>query len=179
MAGMAAATAEAGLPIDADQVRAHWRAMHREGNVREVRVLGHVPTHGYGGPATASGYFTDVEALVRELQGLGGAEGVYITQNPADPDLLARANNRLKRKPKQTTADADVTRYACLTVDCDPRRKAGISATDAELRQALARRDAVVAFLTEELGWPDPLVTMMSGNGGHATYRLDLPVDGG
>jgi hypothetical protein len=151
--------------------------MSRPGEVREVRALDHVPASGYGQPSTASGYFTDPDALVRELQGMGGASGVYVTQNPVDPDLLARSNNRLKRKARHTTADGDVARYAHLTVDCDPARKAGISATDAELARALARRDAVATFLTAELGWPAPVVELASGNGGHATWRIDLAAD--
>jgi hypothetical protein len=163
---------------DLDQARAHVLALHRAGDVREVRVLEHVPASGYGGPATVSGYFDNAEALVNALEGIGAdhAAGVYITQNPVDPDLLARANNRLKRKPKQTTADADIFRLAHITFDLDPVRKAGISATDAELAAALAQRDALIRFLTGELGWPEPVVRLMSGNGGQATWRVDLPV---
>ncbi len=173
---MSAATAGA-LPIDPEQVRAHWLAMSRPGEVREVRVLDHVPASGYGLPSTASGYFDDPDALVRELQGIGSASGIYFTQNPCDPDLLARADNRLKRKARHTTADSDIARYTHLTVDCDPARKAGISATDEELARALALRDAVVEFLTSELCWPAPCIEMMSGNGGHATWRIDLAGD--
>src|SRR5829696_4224404 len=123
----------ADLSLDVDQVRAHFLSLNRTGEVREVRVLDHVPASGYGAESTASGYFTDVDALVRELQSMGSASGVYITQNPVDPDLRARADNRLKRKARYTTADSDVARYTHLTIDCDPVRKAGISATDAEL----------------------------------------------
>ena len=71
------------------------------------------------------------------LRGIGSqhATGIYITQNPVDPDLLARANNRLQRKAKQTTTDADIIRLAHLTLDFDPVRKSGISATDDRARR--------------------------------------------
>jgi hypothetical protein len=167
----------ADLSLDVDQVRAHFLSLNRPGEVREVRVLDHVPASGYGAESTASGYFTDADALVRELQRMGSASGVYITPNPVDPDLRARADNRLKRKARYTTADSDVARYTQLTIDCDPVRKAGISATDAELARALAVRDTVVEFVTAELGWPRPAGMMMSGNGGHATWRIDLAAD--
>ena len=83
-------------------------------------------------------------SLAAALRGIGSqhATGIYITQNPVDPDLLARANNRLQRKPKHTTTDADIIRLAHLTLDFDPVRKSGISSTDAELAAALAQRDA-------------------------------------
>src|SRR5215207_2728446 len=95
---------------DLDQARAHFRPLSRPGEVREVRVLEHLPDSGFGGPSTASGYFDNAESLGVELRGIGSqhAAGVYITQNPVDLDLLARAHNRLKRKAKHTTADADI-----------------------------------------------------------------------
>jgi hypothetical protein len=165
------------LTPDADQIREHFLALNRPDEVREVRALDHVPASGYGAESTASGYFTDADALIRELQSMGSASGVYITQNPVDPDLRARADNRLKRKARYTTADSDVVRYTNLTIDCDPVRKAGISATDAELARAIALRDTVVEFVTAELGWPQPAGMMMSGNGAHATWRIDLAAD--
>jgi hypothetical protein len=164
---------------DLDQVQAHFNTLNRPGEVREVRVLGHIPLSSFGGPSTASGYFDNGESVARELRGLGShhAEGVYITQNPADPELLARANNRIKRKTEQTTADSDIIRRTRITFDFDPVRKAGISATDDELNQAIARRDAYIQFVTMEQGWSPPLVSMMSGNGAQATWPVDLPAD--
>ena len=70
---------------DLDQARAHFLALHRPGEVREVRILGHVPASGYGGPATASGCFDNAESLAVALGGIGSqhATGIYITQNPS------------------------------------------------------------------------------------------------
>src|SRR4051794_3771289 len=92
-----------GLPLsfdtpDLDQVRMHFLALNRPGEVREVRILGHVPRSGYGAPSTASGYFDSPESLIEALDGIGSqhATGIYITHNPVDPDLLARANNRVQ-----------------------------------------------------------------------------------
>src|SRR5436853_3304018 len=77
-----------------------------------------------------SGYFTDREQLIAECEGLSGGlgvEAVYTTLNPVDPDLLARANNRLKGRAKHTTADPDITRRLWLPIDCDAVRPSGIS----------------------------------------------------
>jgi hypothetical protein len=169
----------AGILPDLDQVREHFRILNRPGEVREVRILGHVPSSGYGGPSTAAGYFDSEEALEDALRGIDSqhATGIYITQNPVDPDLRARAYNRLERKAKQTTSDADISHLAHLTLDFDPVRKAGISATDDECALAIAQRDAFIRFVTGELGWPEPAVCVMSGNGGQVTWRVDLPAN--
>ena len=92
-------------------MRAHFQTLNRAGEVREVRILGHVPASGFGGPVTASGYFDNADALIEAVRGIDSqhAAGVYITHNPVDPDLLARVNNRLIRKPRSTTADTDVS----------------------------------------------------------------------
>jgi hypothetical protein len=165
--------------LDLDQVRDHFLALSDSGEVREIRILGHVPADGYGQPATLSGYFDAPDALDTALQGVAAdtMEGVYITQNPVDPALLARACNHFKRKPKNTTTDADIIRFAHLTLDCDPVRKSGISSTDNELAAALALRDEIILFTTTELGWPAPVVSIMSGNGAQATWRINLIVD--
>ena len=51
-----------------------------------------------------------------------------------------------------------------------------MSSTEVELADALRVRDAVMAWLSADGGWPAGL-RAMSGNGGHADYRVDLPND--
>ena len=69
----------------------------------------HVPRR-YGKPAPVAGWFDDPDALVAAAIRLeeGGAPGIYVTLNVVDPNLLARACNRLDPYPKTTTADQDV-----------------------------------------------------------------------
>src|ERR1051325_2392386 len=108
---------------------------------------------------TISGYFTDRDQLVAECEGLSGGlgiEAVYTTLNPVNPDLLARANNRIKNRVKHTTADPDIIRRVWLPIDCDAVRPAGISATDAEKDAALACVREVRSYLAGH-GFPDPL----------------------
>ncbi len=101
--------------------------------------------------------------------------GVYITLNPVNPDLLARAVNRVKDRAKATTADKDILRRVWLPIDIDPRRPSGISSNDAEHQAALKKAQQIKKALTEE-GWPVPVIAD-SGNGGHALYLIDLPND--
>lgn len=130
---------------------------------------------------TASGYFDDVEALLKALANLCSAQGVYITLQPCKPELLARAHNRLRSADEMrqaaATNDQQVTRLRWLLVDLDPERPAGISSTEEEHQAALAQAQMIKGAL-RELGWPDP-VEADSGNGAHLLYSIDLPLTEG
>jgi hypothetical protein len=147
-------------------------ALFEPGDVIEIRALnlGRTPT---SSGSTHSGYFEFEarDAIAKALMQLDGrAEGIYVVLNPLNPSLLARANNRLQAKPKNTTADADIIKWRWLYIDCDPVRPAGISSTDAEHDAALDRAGQVRDFLTGR-GWPEPIYSD-SGNGAHLLYRL-------
>ena len=125
---------------------------------------------------TISGYFDDAERLARSaLANDGKGPGVYWTLNPVLTDLLARRANRTEPYAKETTTDEQIVSRRWLMIDCDPKRPAGISATDAEHSAALERARQIRARLAQE-GWPDP-VYVDSGNGAHLLYPCDLPND--
>jgi hypothetical protein len=178
---MAAGTNETGgvaLRPDLAALVAFWQTFTRPGEVYEVRLpkTRRGPVHLFG---TAGGYFDNGEAFVKAVAPVTGwdAPGVYITLNPVDPVLLARANNRLVSRLEATTSDGDVIRRRHLLIDVDPKRKAGIMATDAELGAALQTREAIAAYLADALGWGAPLYRLMSGSGGALVYPIDLPND--
>lgn len=129
---------------------------------------------------TVRGYFDDLdaaEAALADLDASGVAgEGTYITLNPLASALLARAYNRFEDRAATRAADQDVVYRLWLPIDVDPVRPAGISSTDAELATALECRDAIVAWLQTEFGFPNP-VLLMSGNGGHALFSIEEPND--
>ena len=121
-----------------------------------------------------SGYFDDFAALARAIPAYNGrAEGVYITLNPVNPDLLARAANRVKPWSNLTTADGDIVRRRWLPIDIDPVRPSGISSSKAEHAAAHTRAQGIREWLSD-LGWPQPLYAD-SGNGAHLLYPIDLP----
>ncbi len=144
-------------------------------SVVELRAL---KVDGVYGSGTLSGYFNDAAALVDAAQKVDGkARGVFVTLNPVDPALLARANNRVK-KPDATSSDSDITRRRWLMVDLDPTRPSGISSTDAEKSASEAVMKDVGRYL-RTYGFANPVVAD-SGNGYHLLYRVDLlPEDGG
>src|SRR5947209_1335478 len=125
-----------------------WQALVAPGDVHEVRIprTRSGPARLYG---TVSGYFNTAEAFVQAVAPLTGedAQGVYLTLNPTQRDLLARAHNRLERRARATTTDEQIVERRHLLIDVDPARAAGIAATDAEVAAALATRDAIRAYL--------------------------------
>ena len=150
-------------------IRSVVNLLHEPGAVFEMRCL---KTH-WG---TVSGYFNDFDKLSAEAAALSGeVPGVYITLNPVNPDLLARANNRLEKYAKSTTGDSDIVKRCWLPVDFDPARPSDISSTDAEKARGMERAKECRAWLTTQ-GFPAGVFSD-SGNGAHLLYRIDLPND--
>lgn len=170
------AAAAWGTDPRADIIR-YLRLVTAPGEVIELRILKAVDNPKYGA-FTLSGYFDfdhldDLADAALEWTAL--AEGVYVTINPVVPDLLARAANRLARRPQHSTGDKEIVRRVGLVIDFDPDRPAGISATDAEKERAWQKLEAVRLDL-QERGWPTPIVAD-SGNGYHARFAVDLPAE--
>ena len=164
---------------DANEITHALHLWFQAGDVFEVRVLDAVSAD-YRREHIESGYFDyeHISAVPEALKRLLSFRGVYVTVNPVNPDLLARAVNRLRpagRNP--TTADTDIVRRRWLLIDCDPRRASGVSSSNAEHESALAKAREIRDGLSS-LGWPDPIMAD-SGNGAQLMYRIDLPADDG
>ena len=164
---------------DANEITHALRLWFQAGDVFEVRVLDAVSAD-YRREHIESGYFDyeHISAVPEALKRLLSFRGVYVTVNPVNPDLLARAVNRLRpagRNP--TTADTDIVLRRWLLIDCDPRRASGVSSSNAEHESALAKAREIRDGLSS-LGWPDPIMTD-SGNGAQLMYRIELPADDG
>ena len=135
---------------DRQHILAAVRHFVEPGQVVELRALA-VSTPAYRRPHTVSGYYDDPEALARDAaRAAPQARGVYVTLNPLNPALLARAANRLRDVDERDslTPDTEVLRRRWLPVDVDPRRPSGVSATEAEHAAAHARALEVRAWLS-------------------------------
>lgn len=127
----------------------------------------------------SSGYYDQVEkaeADVLLLDADRSTIGIYVTLNTVNSDLLARRANRIKTrlgKKDQTTADSDIIRRTWFPIDIDPIRPSGVSSSDDEHENALAKAETIREYLTD-LGWPEP-ISADSGNGAHLLYHIDLP----
>lgn len=153
-----------------EEVLRTCRLVMASGDVHEVRI----PRAGRRG--TIAGYFDDAERLADAVLAIDGTvPGVYLTLNPCNPALLARAVNRLQEHAQVSTSDADILRRRWLLIDFDPVRPVGISSTNREHGRAIA----VACGAWDDLrsaGFPDPGVGD-SGNGAHLLYPVDLPND--
>jgi putative DNA primase/helicase len=127
-----------------------------------------------------SGWFSDphkMASLAVDLDmgwnsrqgGVKHPAGVYITMNPTDPALLARAFNRLKPGVDRTR-DLDIAAYHNIFVDLDAKRPAGVSASDMEKKAALSVAVGIREFTRNYLLWPEPMLAD-SGNGYHLVYK--------
>src|ERR1019366_4589259 len=144
------------------------RLLMAPGDVHEVRI----PKAGRRG--TISGYFDDSEKLADAGLAVDATvPGIYLTLNPCNRALLARAANRLQERAQVTTTDVDILRRRWLLVDFDPVRPAGISSTNREHGRAISAACGAWDDL-RSAGFPNTVVGD-SGNGGHLLCRVDLP----
>jgi P4 family phage/plasmid primase-like protien len=164
--------------IDPAEIRHALRILAAPGQVIELRVLGASTQASPRYSSQLSGYFNDAERLIAALAALRSAKGVYITLQPCQHALLARAQNRLRSademKKSSSTSDQHILAYRWLLIDVDPDRPADISSSNEEHQAALVRARQIQQALVQE-GWPEP-IGADSGNGAHLLYPVDLPV---
>lgn len=166
-----------------DHLQRTWELFKADHAIVEVRALdctGKSKAWQGWATGTVSGYFNDATAFVDAvtlLDAQRNASGIYVTLNPVQPDLLARAVNRLVAISKHgtTTEDTHIVARRWLLLDFDPVRPSGISSTHAELKAALDTANHAKEHLALQ-GWPLPIAAC-SGNGIHLLYRVDLPND--
>ena len=156
-----------------------WNTLFAPGDVVEVRAImkkAGKSRHWEGwSSGIVVGYFDNPEDLtlwVEPLDNSGRAEGIYVTLNPINPALLARAANRLIGIQKKGVAvgDGDILLRRWMLIDIDPIRPKGISSSDMEMRRTYQTTTAIVEWLDDN-GFPEP-VQAMSGNGYHLLYPL-------
>jgi hypothetical protein len=152
--------------------RAIKSVFFQPGDVIEVRALNVAGK-------THAGYFNDFDKLASAAAKLSGnADGVYVILNQINPELLARAANRIAIGPKNLTQDRDIIRRRWLPIDVDAKRPAGISSTEAEHEAAIKTAYAIRTWAIDELKTPaETIVLGDSGNGAHLLFRIDLPND--
>lgn len=163
-----------GPTSDRDQMEQTLKLLLESGQVTELRAL-NVSTANNQKHHVVSGYFDDIEKLVDAAFNIEGASGIYVVPNPINPDLIARAANRVRPVyGAPTTSDKDIESRRWLLIDIDPLRPSGISSTDEEVDSALELALRMRENLGEE-GWPAPILAS-SGNGIHLLYKIDLQV---
>ena len=146
-----------------------------KGGIAEIRIMNAFGVKG----RNDSGYFDNFAQAAGALQQYAMSPknpGIYFVLNPFDAELMARASNRFQERANDTTQDVDIKSRRWFFIDCDPKRKTGISSTEAEWEAAKVKAEAVREWLASELSFPMP-VLCSSGNGFHLHYQIDLPAD--
>lgn len=152
-----------------EQMHRWWRLFHYDGYPVEVRII--------GGKWNMSGYYKDINKLISDIEPHDNTPGeqIYFVINAIDDACYSRdQHERLIAKPKSTTSDNDIVERRWVLIDLDPKRKAGVSSTDAELEKAHVRAARVYEYLRQN-GFNEPVVAK-SGNGYHLLYPCKMPV---
>ena len=147
------------------------------GEVFEVRILG-ATVPGYRQPHTQSGYFRfeEIDSIPEAMAHLVSYTGCYFSLNPVNPAVYARCGGRITAaKRGTTTSDEDILHRHYLFIDIDPKRPAGISATQKEKKSAWNGLEEIKGKLFTR-GFPEP-ITVDSGNGFYLLYRINLPAE--
>ena len=140
----------------------------------EIRLL--------GGKKTASGYFTDVDTILREIkpytQDKRTLWNCYFVMNPPRPECYERdQKNKIITFPTSTTKDEEIIARDWVLIDVDCNRMAGVNATKQEAQYAHAKAEQVENFLLSQ-GFSQP-VKAFSGSGIHLYLKCALACNEG
>ena len=155
--------------INKEQIYQWWDVYKEKGDhLTEIRIL--------DGKRTYSGYFTDVERIISAVvpfDALPHAQ-IYFTLNSINEACYGRAQKdkmiQVGREP--TTGDADIVERTHVLIDLDPKRPAGVSASNEELEHAHRKAVSVFRFLLAQ-GFNEPIICK-SGNGYHVVVPCKI-----
>ena len=146
--------------IDKSEIYKWWHVFKRDNELVEIRFLGN--------NKTASGYYKNIENLVRDVERMD-AEGkfqIYFTLNCIEDSCYGREQcEKVVWKPKNTTTDNDIKGRYWILIDIDPKRPAGTSSSNEEYEKAHIKAVEVYRYLMD-MGFYEPVVCS-SGNGWH------------
>lgn len=129
----------------------------------EIRILDPETKRSY------SGYFTDIETLLREIQRFSHC-ACYFTLNVIDPACYSREqHDKISMRPKSTTSDAEIVARQWCLIDVDCEKPSDTNSTDAEKEAAKQVVNNIYKFLRDE-GFESPVICD-SANGWHLLYR--------
>lgn len=117
-----------------------------------------------------TGWFDNPKDLIQQISPYANIGNLFTSLNRPHPRIVT---NRMGEGEPITNDDINI--HTRLFLDFDPERPKNTSATNNEIIQAIEQRNKLIHTLSK-LGWPQPLLAM-SGNGGHAQYRVALPND--
>lgn len=141
-----------------------WYDIFKDNNeLVEIRLLDPENRRSY------SGYFTDVETLLREVKRFEKC-AIYFTLNVIDQACYSREqHDRISMKPKSTTSDNEILARKWCLIDVDCEKPSDTNSTDEEKEMAKEVVNNIYKFLRDE-GFEKPIICD-SANGWHLLYR--------
>ena len=146
--------------IDKSEIYKWWHIFKRDNELVEIRFLGN--------SKTASGYYKNIENLVRDVERMDAEDKfqIYFTLNCIEESCYSREQcEKVVWKPKNTTTDNDIKGRYWILIDLDPKRPAGTSSSNEEYEKAHIKAVEVYRYLMD-MGFYEPVVCS-SGNGWH------------
>ena len=112
--------------------------------VIEIRLL-NAQLIGTRHTPVCTGYFDNAQSVVDALMQIQYVEGgVFYTIQQLNPQVMGRCYNHLEPAGSgSSTGTNDVTGYAMLFIDFDPKRPSNTPSTDTQLQAAEALKDDV------------------------------------
>jgi len=151
--------------IDELEVRKWYEVMKDNHKLVEIRIFD-------GKYATYSGYFTDIETLLKEIRPFS-QKAIYYTINDINEACYSRSQgNIMSKNPKASTKDKDITFRDWLLIDVDPKHDTDNNASDEEKKESHTVAIQVYEFLRDN-GFSEPLI-IDSGNGYHILYKIEM-----
>ena len=146
--------------IDKSEIYKWWHVFKRDNELVEIRFLGN--------NKTASGYYKNIENLVRDVERMDAEDKfqIYFTLNCIEDSCYGREQcENVVWKPKNTTTDNDIKGRYWILIDLDPKRPSGTSSSNEEYEKAHIKAVEVYRYLMD-MGFYEPVVCS-SGNGWH------------
>lgn len=144
-----------------------WYDVFKNNNeLVEIRILDPNSKKSY------SGYFTDVETILREIRPYENCN-IYFTLNVINDACYSREqHDRISTRPKSTTSDNEIIARKWCLIDIDCEKPADTNSSDEEKELAKDVVNNVYKFLRDE-GFEQPVICD-SANGFHLLYKMAM-----
>lgn len=151
--------------LDKKQVYQWFDIMKNGNDLVEIRLI--------GTNKTASGYFSNPDTLIQEIEPYTDSYNIYFTLNTINPACYGREQkDKIVLRPKNTTQDSEILCRNYVLIDLDPKRPSGVCSTKEEATKAHEKGKEVIKFLMDN-GFYEPLV-VFSSSGIHLYLKCAL-----
>ena len=151
--------------LDKKQVYQWFDIMKNGNDLVEIRLI--------GTNKTASGYFSNPDTLIQEIEPYTDSYNIYFTLNTINPACYGREQkDKIVLRPKNTTQDSEILCRNYVLIDLDPKRPSGVCSTKEEATRAHEKGKEVIKFLMDN-GFYEPLV-VFSSSGIHIYLKCAL-----